>query len=97
MGILKKFTENDKLKNYYMEFKVGDEVEIIGSSRYNKNGFNIGSIGYIIHHVYSTSIYYVSNKSRTDWYGYDKENIKKSKRQIRNDNIKKLIKDEGNL
>ena len=77
--------------------EIGNEVVIIGKSRY-RNGYEINSIGYIIDieqqgdgivYKVTTSI---SNK-KFDWFGYTKENIKLSNLQKRENKLIQILND----
>jgi len=77
--------------------KIGDEVIIIGQSRY-RNGFPINSIGYIINIEEQDDgiIYIISpslNEKGHNWFSYTKDNVKHSNSQIRHNKINQILND----
>lgn len=77
--------------------KIGDEVIIIGQSRY-RNGFPINSIGYIINiKEQGDGVVYTISPSLSEkghnWFSYTKENIKPSNSQIRDNKLNQILND----
>ncbi len=76
--------------------KIGDEVIIIGQSRY-RNGFKLNSIGFIfdIEEQGDGVVYKIipSLKEKDNWFTYTKDNIKLSSSEIRNNKLNQILND----
>lgn len=75
--------------------KIGDEVIIIGHSRY-LNGFPINSIGFIFdiekqdNGIFYKITPYLKEKGH-NWFSYTKDNIKLSNSEIRNKKLNQIL------
>ena len=74
------------------EFKVGDEVEIIGSAVHEYSGYPVGTIGKVM--AWYGHDYIVTKNgenTRESWFAYPPKSIKKSNRQIRKEKLDNLL------